>query len=286
MRGVLTMLLTRGQLRRVLLRRDLFRPGALRPGPLRPGALRPGALRAGLLRAGLLRTGLLRRRRPAGAWRSWGARRRERELLLTAATTCVRDWRWPVVPGALPAPPREAGIRCQCPRPDCPTPGAHPYDPALLAATTDPRMVRWWWRQRPDAPILVATGGQVSAVSLPAAAGARVLDYFDALRIRTGPVIATPTRYVLLVAPYTMQELAELLIAQEWVPTSLRYHGTGGYVVLPPSRVADGGVAWVREPEWVGDAVTGEPWLPSVSALVEALVAASTATPDGARLAY
>ena len=206
----------------------------------------------------------------------WGAARRERPRLLATATVCAADWGWPVLPGA--AMGRDG---CGCPRPDCPTPGAHPDAPSLLAATTDPRMVAWWWGLRPDAPVLVATGGRVSAVSLPAAAGVRVLEYFDALRIRTGPVLATPTRYVLLVAPYTMQELAELLIAQEWVPTSLRYHGSGGYTVLPPSRTGAGAVRWVREPEG-----GGVPWLPAVGELMGALVAASVAVPDGARLAY
>jgi hypothetical protein len=206
----------------------------------------------------------------------WGAARRERPLLLATATTCAVHWGWPVLPGTSIG--RDG---CGCRRADCATPGAHPDVPSLLAATTDPRMVAWWWGRRPDAPVLVATGGRVSAVSLPASAGARVLGYFDALRIRTGPVLATPTRYVLLVAPYTMQELAELLIAQEWVPSSLRYHGTGGYLVLPPSRTGAGAVRWVREPE--GD---GVPWLPAVGELMGALVAASVAVPDGARLAY
>ncbi len=45
---------------------------------------------------------------------------------------------------------------CACPDPECVVPGAHPFDRAL-AATTDPRMVRWWWTQRPDAPVLLAT---------------------------------------------------------------------------------------------------------------------------------
>jgi hypothetical protein len=146
-------------------------------------------------------------------------------------------------------------------------------------------MVRWWWRQSPDAPLLVATGQTVSAVSLPAASGARALEYFDTLRIRTGPVVATPTRYVLLVAPYSMQELAELLIAQEWVPTSLRYHGSGGYLVLPPSRIGAGPVRWVRGAEEVAAPGVG-PWLPTVGELMGALVAASAAEPDGARLAF
>ncbi|MBC3843211.1 bifunctional DNA primase/polymerase [Streptacidiphilus sp. 4-A2] len=223
---------------------------------------------------------------------------RERALLLAAVTTCVEQWHWPVVPGAgAPAHGGRPGTApCACPRPDCPTPGAHPHDPPLLAATTDPRMVRWWWRRHPDAPVVVATGGPVSAVSLPVDAGARALAYLDTLGVRTGPVLATPSRYVLLVEPYSMQELAELLIAQEWVPTSLRFHGTGGYVLLPPSRTGAGALRWIRRPQdpaaresgagksGAGAAVA--PWLPPVSTLLEVLVDASVATPDGARLAY
>ena len=220
-------------------------------------------------------TTFLRSRLPLRVGR--GATRRERALLVATAATCAVDWGWPVLPGAE----TNRGGGCRCARPDCPTPGAHPDDPSLLAATTDPRMVEWWWGRRPDAPVLLATGLRVSAVSLPASAGVRVLEYFDELRIRTGPVIATSTRYVLLVAPYTMQELGELLVAQEWVPTSLRYHGTGGYTVLPPSRTGVGPVRWVREP-----LRGGAPWLPGVGELMGALVAASAAVPDGARLAY
>jgi hypothetical protein len=205
------------------------------------------------------------------------SRLRVRARLLGAARIASQGWGWPVLPGVGLGP---TGA-CHCPRPDCAIPGVHPHDPKLLAATTDDRMIRWWWSSRPDAPVLVATGRQVCALSLPAEAGARVLDYFDALNIATGPVIATPTRYVLLVAPYSFPELAELLETQEWVPTSLRYHGPGGYVVLPPSSTATGVLRWVRRPvSW-----RQAPWLPAVGDLVEALVAASTAAPDGATLA-
>ncbi|MEY9870722.1 hypothetical protein ABH931_000176 [Streptacidiphilus sp. MAP12-33] len=205
------------------------------------------------------------------------SRHRSRARLLGAARIASQGWDWPVLPGVGLGPEGA----CRCPRPDCQIPGVHPHDPKLLAATTDDRMIRWWWSRRPQAPVLVATGDKVCALSLPAEAGVRVLDYFDALRVRTGPVIATPTRYVLLVAPYSFPELAELLEAQEWVPTSLRYHGPGGYLVLPPSRTAAGSLRWVRRPA----SARREPWLPAVGDLVEALVAASVATPDGASLA-
>jgi hypothetical protein len=230
-----------------------------------------------------------------------GRHRRTRQALLQAALTCTQQWRWPVVPGAVvveraadsvPAP-RAA---CSCGDPGCPVPGAHPHDQPLLAATTEARMVRWWWeRHSPQAPIVVATGGVVAAVSLPAAAGARLLDYLDVLRVPTGPVLAGPTRWALLVAPYGYPELAELLAAQEAtlcpgggpgrVPSSVRYHGPGGYLVLPPSRTGAGGAAvrWVRRPvAGPGGGVR----LPAVAELLEALLAAGTAAPDGSRLTY
>jgi hypothetical protein len=141
-------------------------------------------------------------------------------------------------------------------------------------------MVRWWWTTRPDLPLVLATGSPVSAVSLPAAACARALGVLDRRGVRLGPVVAGPTRYALLVAPYALEELGELLDRHEWVPTSLRYHGQGGYVVLPPS----GGVIWARTP--VVDPGQSRPWLPGITRIVETLVEAGTTAPDGTRLKY
>jgi hypothetical protein len=191
-------------------------------------------------------------------------------------------------PGRIdePAGPdgRGTSARCACMRPECPVPGAHPHDPGVLGATRDPRMVRWWWTSRPDQPLILATGGQVSAVSLPAAAGARALAALDRLGVRLGPVVATATRYALLVAPYAMEELGELLDRHEWVPTSLRYHGQGGYVVLPPSPVGAGQARWVRPPTVAPG--TGVPWLPRIEIIVDTLVEAGRTAPDGTRLMY
>ncbi|UNO40864.1 bifunctional DNA primase/polymerase [Streptomyces sp. MST-110588] len=232
-------------------------------------------------------------------------RRGGRPALLGAALHCATEWQWPVLPGvglqAAVRPPggRTAGGRttsgwpgraeraarpCSCPDPDCPVPGAHPFDPGLFAATTDARMVRWWWTNRPDAPVVLATGGRAPcAVSLPAVAGARALAALDHFGVRLGPVVATPTRWSLLVSPYCLEELGELLHSHAWVPSSLRFHGEGGYVVLPPSQIGAGKVRWERPPA----AGTGAPWLPQVATIVDALVAASTSAPDGgSRLAY
>ncbi|GAA1540202.1 hypothetical protein GCM10009730_56670 [Streptomyces albidochromogenes] len=188
------------------------------------------------------------------------------------------------------------GQACACPDLECVVPGAHPFDPGILAATTDTRMIRWWWTNRPAAPVLLATGGTAPcAISLPAVAGAVALTALDGMGMRLGPVVATPTRWSLLVAPYTLERLGELLYAKDRVPSSLRFHGEGGYLVLPPSRTGAGQVRWERSPspgsrlrpgggEPAGSAA---PWLPDVEAVVDALVAASNGAPDGgSRLAY
>ncbi|MEU3052793.1 bifunctional DNA primase/polymerase [Streptomyces griseus] len=234
-------------------------------------------------------------------------RRKEGTARLDAALTCATVWQWPVVPGvgtARATPDGESGgPGCACPEPDCAVPGAHPFEPGLLAATTDERMVRWWWANRPAAPVMLATGGRAPcAVSLPAVAAARALSALDALGMRLGPVVATPTRWSLLVAPYSLERLGELLYAKDWVPSSLRFHGEGGYLVLPPSRTGTGQVRWERLPAPLGASAAapvsrgrtkGEapaaaaPWLPDVEAVLDALVEASTGAPGGgSRLAH
>ncbi|MET9568859.1 bifunctional DNA primase/polymerase [Streptomyces virginiae] len=221
--------------------------------------------------------------------------------LLEAALTCATTFQWPVLPGVGRS--GTDGARCACPDPDCAVPGAHPFDPGLLAASTDPRMVAWWWTNRPTAPVLMATGGSAPcAVSLPAGAAARALVRLDAQGMRLGPVVATPTRWALLVAPYSLERLGELLYAKDHVPSSLRFHGEGGYLLLPPSAASSGGqVRWQREPHPVpprpvdpkspgaraSQASATELWLPDVEAVVDALVEASSGAPGGgSRLAY
>ena len=145
-------------------------------------------------------------------------------------------------------------------------------------------MVHWWWTNRPGASLLLATGGRAPcALSLPATAGVRALAELDARGVRLGPVTATRSRFALLVQPYDLAELGELLHAQDWVPSSLRFHGDGGYVVLPPSSTGGARVRWEREPEEDAAGV----WLPSLRSVLDVLVEASATAPDtGSRLAY
>ncbi|WP_274560429.1 bifunctional DNA primase/polymerase [Streptomyces spiramyceticus] len=233
-------------------------------------------------------------------------RRSEEPAQLGAALTCATAWQWPVLPGVGLKTSGGRGSRgdrgdrtqgCACPDPECVVPGAHPFDPGILAATTDERLIRWWWTNRPTAPIMLATGGRAPcALSLPAVAGAVALTALDGMGMRLGPVVATPTRWSLLVAPYSLERLGELLYAKDWVPSSLRFHGEGGYLVLPPSETGTGHVRWERAPSPSsrlrssrGDPIAGSaaPWLPDVEAVLDALVAASNGAPDGgSRLAY
>lgn len=237
-----------------------------------------------------------------------GRRRMNRSSLRNAALHCATCWGWPVLPGATLNADSDTTARlskqpltavCSCPDRECVVPGAHPFDPALLAASTDARMVRWWWTNRPTAPVILATGGRApSALSLPAIAGARALAELDRRGERVGPVVATPTRFTLLVAPYALAELGEKLYAHDWVPSSLRFHGEGGYVALPPSHTGAGRVRWEREPVAADeqDAVrkpgraaarrarrgglTREvPWLPRMERVLDVLVEASATAP-------
>ncbi|MGV9989406.1 bifunctional DNA primase/polymerase [Streptomyces sp. NPDC003374] len=192
---------------------------------------------------------------------------------LGAALTCATQWQWPVLPGVATDPRRRGA--CACPDPECTVPGAHPFDPGLLAATTDARMVRWWWTNRPTAPVILATGGRAPcAVSLPALAAARALHALDRVGMRLGPVVASPTRWAVLVKPYSMEQLGELLYAKDFVPGSLRFHGEGGYLALPPSETGAGPIRWERAP-LPGSA---RPWVPDVEAVVDAVVEALTRT--------
>lgn len=220
-----------------------------------------------------------------------GRRRMTWSSLRNAALTCATQWQWPVLPGTtcrhdqLPMP------ACSCGDPACVVPGAHPSDPVLLAATTDPRMVSWWWSERPQASLILATGAAVDggsapcALSLPAVAGARALAEFDGCGVRVGPVTATPTRFTLLVQPYGLEELGELLCAHGAVPSSLRFHSDGGYVALPPGQTGHGQVRWEREP--LVERGCGAPWLPRMETLLDVLVETSATAPGpGSTLAY
>ncbi|MFD9819588.1 DNA primase, partial [Streptomyces violascens] len=65
-----------------------------------------------------------------GRRRRFRFRRSERAAQLGAALTCATRWKWPVLPGVGLA---AGGRGCACPDAECVVPGAHPFDPVLLA---------------------------------------------------------------------------------------------------------------------------------------------------------
>ncbi|WP_368662740.1 bifunctional DNA primase/polymerase [Kitasatospora sp. NA04385] len=155
-----------------------------------------------------------------------------------------------------------------------------PTGPARCPAGT--RTTRRWRRPPPirgwcagggaaraGRPVLAATGRALGAVSLPRPAGPWLLRHLEEIGVPCGPVLGTPGRFVLLTAPYTLPELGGMLAERPWVPGALRYHGPGGYLVLPPSRTGAGPVHWVRRPG------RGRPWLPEVGTLLGGLITAS-----------
>ncbi|MEJ8670128.1 bifunctional DNA primase/polymerase [Streptomyces sp. MS1.AVA.1] len=192
---------------------------------------------------------------------------------ISAALTFATQWRWPVLPGVATHP--QGHSRCGCPDPDCTVPGAHPFDPGLLAATTDERMLRWWWTNRQAAPIILATGGQAPcAVSLPALPGrsrthrTRPHGYAPRPGRRLARPLGDPGEAVLHGAA------GRTAVRQGLRPGSLRFHGEGGYIALPPSETGQGPISWQRAP-LPGSA---SPWVPDVEAVVDAVVEALART--------
>jgi hypothetical protein len=148
---------------------------------------------------------------------------------------------YPVVPMHAPRP---GG--CTCPDgPGCPDPGKHPCLRGWRRlASTDPGVVRGWWRRWPDANVALATGARFDACDLDGPAGAEALRAALAHRHpaeHPGPVARTGGGgWHLLYAPTGLGCRVRVLPGVDW-------RGQGGLIVVPPSRHASGrAYRWVR----------------------------------------
>ena len=193
-------------------------------------------------------------------------RRKARERVAAAAAYAAMGW--PVCAGAYPLRgaahpsgvlPRGTGRACSCDRVGCPDPGAHPVSPAWqIQATMDSGMVTKWWRDAPDANVLLVTGRVFDVLDVPARAGRIALDAFARIGADAGPVAASDSgRCMFFVA--TRGAPAD---EGEWwschldcVPASiadtpgLRWHCRDSYVLAPPSRHSSGRQAhWIHAP--------------------------------------
>jgi Bifunctional DNA primase/polymerase, N-terminal len=148
---------------------------------------------------------------------------------------------YPMVPMHAICP----GGGCTCPAGSgCSDPGKHPRLAGWTRlASTDPAVVRGWWRRWPDANLALATGRRFDALDLDGAEGVEALravlqrDPLD----HPGPLARTGGGgWHLLYAPTGLGNRVRLLEGVDW-------RGRGGLIVASPSRHASGGrYRWLR----------------------------------------
>jgi Bifunctional DNA primase/polymerase, N-terminal len=191
------------------------------------------------------------------------SRRRAVERMAAAATGYA-DLGWPVCLGAYPPGraqrPGEALRACSCDRLGCPSPGAHPLSPAWqMQASADHTIVARWWRARPEANVILATGRVFDVLDVPASAGTAALAAMERGGVRPGPVaISAGDRALFFVrtrgAPADEDEWwsCHLDCEPELMPQAggLRWHCRDSYVLAPPSRYGAAQQArWLRAPD-------------------------------------
>ncbi|GIH69153.1 bifunctional DNA primase/polymerase [Sphaerimonospora thailandensis] len=164
---------------------------------------------------------------------------------------------WASCPGAHPL--TEGGRACSCDRVGCPDPGRHPLSPAWqVQATTDATLLTRWWRQEPEANVILPTGRVFDVFDVPVAVGSATLAAMDAAGFETGPVAENGDRVLFYVATRGAPEDED-----EWwschldagpatidATPSLRWHCRDSYVLAPPSTLPDDdAVRWIRPPD-------------------------------------
>ncbi len=190
-----------------------------------------------------------------------GRRRALQRMAVAAAGYAAMGW--PVCAGAHPPgrPQRGAGASrgCSCDRLGCPAPGAHPMSPAWqVEASADPAAVWTWWLARPDANIILPTGRVFDVLDVAGPVGSIALRLMAESGVRPGPVaVSAGDRALFFVrtrgAPADEFEWwsCHLDCEPETVTqvTGLRWHCRDSYVLAPPSRCGEAGVAhWLHDP--------------------------------------
>jgi hypothetical protein len=180
---------------------------------------------------------------------------------------------WPVCLGAVgphPGParhrvpalatrgqPHSSGRACSCDRIGCPAPGAHPISPAWqIEASSDPADVARWWRDRPDASIILVTGRVFDVLDVPARAGRLALERISRSPAATGPVALSADNRALFFAatrgaPADEDEWwsCHLDCEPDGSPVAgLRWHCRDSYVVAPARTGRGPGAHWIVDP--------------------------------------
>jgi hypothetical protein len=152
----------------------------------------------------------------------------------------------------------DAGRACSCDRIGCPAPGAHPVSAAWqIEASSDADEVGRWWRDRPDANVILVTGRVFDVLDVPAAAGTVALERMDRSPAATGPVALTADdRAFFFVrtrgAPADEDEWWTCHLDCEpdsFAPVAgLRWHCRDSYVVAPERGGRGPAAQWIRDP--------------------------------------
>jgi hypothetical protein len=197
--------------------------------------------------------------------------RRSEASRLTAAVEYA-EMGWPVCRGAVPrsegsrhlrpslvrGAARDVARACSCDRIGCPAPGAHPVSAAWqIEASTDPDEVARWWRERPDASIILVTGRVFDVLDVPAVAGTAALERMDRSQAGPGPVALTANDRALFFvttrgAPADEDEWWSCHLDCEpdsFAPVAgLRWHCRDSYVVAPVRGGRRPAAHWIRDP--------------------------------------
>nr|BFE85600.1 bifunctional DNA primase/polymerase [Planobispora longispora] len=109
---------------------------------------------------------------------------------------------WASCPGARPL--ANGARACSCDRVGCPDVGNHPISRAWqMQATTDTALLAHWWRNEPEANIVLPTGRVFDVFDVPAAAGLAALATTDAAGTASGPVAVNGDRVLSMWPPAT-----------------------------------------------------------------------------------
>ncbi len=189
--------------------------------------------------------------------------------LLAAALNYIEERHWDVLPGTSVVR-TDGAWSCSCGNPECESLGSHPaHRDWQKQITAQPSRVHSWWKENPEAAILLPTGRTFDVIDVPEQAGCLALARLERSGVALGPVAATPSRRLyFFVLPGAKTKIPDMLAQAGWGRTALdlRCYGEKDWVLAPPSRMGIGGqVQWARPPGELNR------WLPEAGELVATL---------------